>query len=148
MAQTVYIVQQIQWEYTDEWFIHGYDEPLKAFLHRDNAEEHRRALEAEARREIMALDPDDGYWSRNLGATFGSFDALTSLEPRALQERLREMGLPPMPSNELDHPALWDADWWNVAWAAVEEDAGRAEAFWGLFDRLRFFEVIEAELEP
>ena len=42
---TVYIVQKLHWEYNDTFYIHIDDEPLKAFVSRQDAEEYRRTLE-------------------------------------------------------------------------------------------------------
>jgi hypothetical protein len=143
-----WIVQQIQWKYTDEWFVPEGDQPVKAFLSRERAEEERVRLDAEARREVLA-----GEWgiddTSNLGMTFGLLPEMTSLPVDELERRLAALGLPPFPQDAYgngSYPDHYNEKWWQDAWATVGE--ARADELWGLFDKLRFAEIVEVDLPP
>lgn len=140
MTQTVFVVQQVYWEYNDEWFAPEYDTPLKAFTRREQAESYRMAQEREARREICAIPGGNSRWSANLLWTFGDFNNLTSLSEEALQQQVTALGLPEMPD--------WDDDahlWWNTTWATLDEK--QVDQLWAIFDKIRFYEVEEVEVE-
>ncbi len=154
--QTVYVVQQIRWEYSDEWFYRNGDEPIKAFTRRAIAEAHRREQEQTVREELMNISPVDeerdwpNYWSSNILYTFGSLESISSLTEETFRAKVQEIGLPDFPFEQFYVNAgpifnLWNNDWWINAWEALKPD--RTDLLWNLFDRLFFFEVVEMEVE-
>ena len=88
--RTVYIVQEIGWEYNDEYLETRQETPVKAFASREGAEAYRKQCETEKRNRIRAADfakqefEDYGF---NLTNTFGRLENITSLsESRFLKE--------------------------------------------------------------
>jgi len=52
MERTIYIVNALHWQYTDEWYAVQEDTPERAFTSRRDAERYRDRLEAEKQREL------------------------------------------------------------------------------------------------
>jgi len=162
-GQTVWIVQRIDWEYSDEYFYRNGDTPLKAFRKRAAAEAHRLELERAARAEIIEAPPvvqngNDEYrspWYYNLDYTFGNLTDLTSLSLDEFVSRAKAIGLPDFPpimlSTEVSSFAhIWDDEeesdaWWYQAWETLKPD--RTDLLWDILDRLHFFQVVEVEVE-
>jgi hypothetical protein len=152
MPRTVYVIQQTNWRYTDEFFVPDSDSPVKAFTSLAAAESYRQELEAEARREIEAISPlEKSWWTSNLAATFsiGNLERITSLNEAEIRERLKALGLPFFPDatgyDKKRHVKYWDEAWWERAWQRLGSEG--ADGLWNMFDKLRFFEVVEVELE-
>jgi len=142
-AEVVYIVQEFQWEYNDEWFDLEGDTPIRAFVDRDMAEAYQQRREAEARASFAQSGPRRA----NFPSFFGGFPRMSTLSEAAFQGRLQALGLPlppEMPDGDDIAMDLSD-DWWEAVWAAVTPDL--EEAFWGLFDRLRFYEIVAVEVQ-
>ncbi len=142
--RTLYLVQEINWAYDDQWHYEDGAIPRKAFASRDDAEAFRLLRENDSRESIVA-DEDEGYWSCNLEETFGSFGALTTLGDDEIDRRLLTLGLPEYVS-ESDAGPDGNSGWWRNLWAAVDTSEKR-DAVWQLFDKVRFHEVVEVEAE-
>ena len=149
-TQPLYIVQRIEWNYSDEWFYQDGDTPLKAFADRDAAERFRQEKENAARAELLENPAaEDGVWNANIGATFGDWESMSSLTQDEFRQRAREIVLRDFPSQQVNGQRwveTWDSDWWRDAWAALSPD--RTALLWNLLDRLRFFEIVEIDGPP
>lgn len=149
MARMVYIVQQINWNYNDEFNYPEYGTPLKAFLHRTSAEAYRKQLEYEAHRELEAISPEEENWCGNLAMSFGWDEIRSGRSEAEVCDQLATLGLPAFPLGRdyqnAPYTDYWSDDWWENAWKRLGDE--RAEALWHLFDTLHFFEVVEAEIE-
>jgi hypothetical protein len=140
---TAFVVQEIGWNYNDEYFYRGSDgetddRPVRAFRTREGAEAHRRALEAD-REGMEQLNPFE----------FGqSLAAVTSLTSRELARRLTALGLEPpdIEPDEDDGGEEWLGwfEWWQDA--GEQLTAEQNAQVWNLLDRIRFYEVLEVEL--
>lgn len=141
---TVYIVQELHWEYNDEGFDMTCDTPLKAFVSRADAEAFCGAQERLARQAYEAQA--EGRWSR-LVRIFGG--VLTDRTEQEQTQWYRERQLP-------EPPADWDGSEYRIGprpdWeeAFHEALAGKDEAalFWDFANRVRFYEVVAVEVEP
>jgi len=58
---TVYIVQRLDWRWNDEAFVLRYDDPVKAFTSRRDAEALCEKLESQARAEWSGYRKTDDY---------------------------------------------------------------------------------------
>jgi hypothetical protein len=126
--RTVYVVQQLYWEYNDNWHDLKDDEPLRAFTDPELAEVYR--LEREEAARVVQGNP-----LRLAGGSRAS-----SLTEEQLVDRLASLGLDPPPA--LD---FWDDDWWNE----LQQRSVRVfHQVWDLFDRVRFHEVVPTDLGP
>ena len=143
--RTLYLVQEVNWVYDDQWYYEDGAIPRKAFASRADAEAYRLSRESESRESIAAADEEKGYWSQNLEETFGSFDALTTLGEDELDLRLRALGLPEYTLGGNAGPG-GNSGWWRNLWAATGMPEKR-DAVWQLFDKVRFHEVVEVEAE-
>ena len=145
MSDVVYLVCAVNWEWNDEG---GYDcrsdEPLLAFRDRARAEAHRLELEWKQREALAYPNPArfplgyDGY----LDADYLSCS--TSLDEPSLVRRLTERGVPlPEESGRQEGPRYnWlNCQWWERAQAHLPRDDW--PWLWGLFDRVRLFELVE-----
>jgi hypothetical protein len=151
VAEKLYIVQQIHWQYDDQWFVTEYDTALKAFTTYERAEAYRLELEREARRELVAIPVGEGWWSADLGMTFGGWSEMSSLTEEELTQRVADLGLPPLPDeDEIEMMGVAPDDdrdyapdsaplWWKNSWETLGE--ARADELWNLFDKIRFFEI-------
>ena len=136
-TRTVYVVRRLDWEYNDEFYDHyGCATPLKAFLRRGLAEAECRDREAAARRE----EADRGSNPFELG-DFNDLSAHTSLGAAELAARFRDLGLTPPADGECFSYHLWWDD------NAHRLTPAKRRAVWLLCDRVRFFEVVEAEID-
>jgi hypothetical protein len=136
---TVYLVQKLHWEYNDNWFEREGDEPVKAFESRDDALLWAELLEDEARRE---LEKGEGVgFSANPLRVFGGTERATSLTYDALWEKLDEAALLYPPPND----DLYEQAWWRALWPRITPV--QRDWLWSLLDGVRFYEVIETELE-
>jgi hypothetical protein len=141
---TVYIVQELHWEYNDEGFDMTCDIPLKAFLERSDAEAFCCERENAARQTYEAQA--EGRWSR-LVRIFGG--VLTDRTEQEQAQWYRAMQLPEPPSD-------WEESAYRIGprpdWEEAFQKAliGRDEAvlFWDFANRVRFYEVIAVEVEP
>jgi hypothetical protein len=134
----VYVVQQLHWEYNDNWYDIRTDEPIKAFRDRDSAELHRLELEEKVR---------DGGYPSNPCEYAGGLAQASSLTEEQVVARLQEWGVPP-PPRTTDGRA--QADFYDDAWwLGLRERLSRRQFFdvWDLFDKVRFYEVVEINLD-
>jgi hypothetical protein len=153
-----YVVQRLHWEYNDNWFDLENSEAVKAFADRELAELHCAELEAAAR---TAGRTPTGF--------LGSLSRASSRSEAELMRELESMYLPLPPGDDGERD--WGNDtWWKEMLALVSDRSAPAyyrrfafakltdaesarlievgpEHVWALFDRLRFHEVIEVELE-
>lgn len=164
MPKKIYVVQETQWGYTDEWHYADGNNPVKAFLSREMAEQHCRERENAAR--IGLMTSGNYSWGHNLIVTFGAWDKITSLTLPEFKTQIQAFRLPELPlypdlpmyedgSYEDTHSSMeydsvytdfWGHGWWEKAWATLSEE--QVDAFWSLFDRLHFYEVVEVEVNP
>jgi hypothetical protein len=139
----VYIVQRLSWAlggdesgpscYRDDG---DQGTPLCCFRSRKQAEAYCRELEQQARRELSPFQ-------------FGEeLELLTSLKKPALDRGLRQLGLKPPTAKAFR--AEWGGIDWRAWWDAVAADLTDAqrEGIFDLLDRLRFYEVTQAEFDP
>lgn len=156
-TRKAYIVQRLHWEYNDNWYDVRGDDVVRAFEVWEGAELLRMELEDEARRtEIGAHSP----------ASFaGGTARASSLTDDELRERLEAWRLPLPPEGDAFH----DGDWWRSVIALVSDRAAPAfwqrfdaaamtdeererairvgpDDVWDLFDKVRFYEVVEVEV--
>lgn len=158
-VRKAYVVQRLHWEYNDNWFDLENSELVKAFADRQLAELYCAELEAAARTPGRAPAGFLGHLSR-----------ASSRSEAELVRELESMYLP-LPARDERDKLDWANDtWWKDLLALVSD--GSAPAYyrrfagatltdaesarlievgpghvWALFDRLRFHEVIEVELE-
>ena len=133
-TRKVYIVQRLDWEYNDYYFDLKNDEPVKAFTYRDYAEFYRDELEKEANWR---------YW--NPCDFMKGLERATSLSEDELLSRLRELGVPEPPMSEDGLVRDWlDYEWWEDAIERMRQ--WDPALLWKLFDKVRFYEVVEVEL--
>lgn len=88
-------------------------------------------------------------WANNLGYTFGELDNITSMSEDELRDSLNILGLLFFPDGK-DWQGqtcieYWNDSWWENAWKQL--GAERADLLWNLFDKVRFYEVVEAQIE-
>jgi hypothetical protein len=143
--RTVYVVSRLGWRvsiYGDRGYFSRHEDdrgvPVAAFASRDSANALCRVLEEEARREVTPFQFED------------ALECMTSLDQETLCARLADLGLPPPSARQfpLDGEGKyvnWDAWWDHVAGGATDEQRA---GVWALLDRIAFYEVVEAELEP
>jgi hypothetical protein len=137
-ARKAFVVQRLCWQYNDNWHDVGNDEPVKAFIDPDAAELYRLELEGSERARHTA----------NPYRFAGNLAQSSSLTETELVARLTELGIRPPPiTTQTTPPSLdfWDDAWWQN----LERMASpfQIESVWQLFDRVRFFEVVEIELD-
>lgn len=136
--RAAYVVQQLCWQYNDNWNDLGNDEPIKAFLDPELAELHRLELE-EPIREIR----------RNPCGFAGGLNLSSSLTEEQLLTRLTEWGieLPPFLTNWNDETFrhFEDDAWWNRLWDRLPRRL--FHQVWDLFDKVRFYEVVQIDVE-
>jgi hypothetical protein len=135
----VYVVQQLHWEYNDNWHDIQTDEPIKGFRDRDAAELHCMELEEKVR---------DGGYPNNPCDYAGGLARASSLSEEKLLSRLLEWGVPLPPETSEGgsvHRAFHDDTWWE----SIRETLSRRQFFnvWELFDKVRFYEVAEIVLD-
>jgi hypothetical protein len=132
-CQKVYVVQEIHWEYNDEYYDPGLPEPVRAFRDRDRAESYRREQEVKARRAAHCHNPFHFTWAYELSE-------ITSLTGEEVLARVREAAWP-VPDGP---PYAWSV-WYDTMQALLpESDLCR---LYDLFDRVRFYEIVEMDLE-
>jgi hypothetical protein len=132
VPRTLYVVQRLTWQYNDSWHDLGNDEPLRAFRDRARAEAYRWEREQPEREQRGS--------PLRVG---GPLERCTTLTEDELRESLRRFGVvsPVTWQDDLDY---WDSDQWDDLRQRVLSLFHRA---WDLFDRVRFFEVLEVEAE-
>jgi hypothetical protein len=144
-----YVVQQIHWEYNDEYFYRLDGEtdergdedpdgagPLRTFLSRKKAEAWWRQREEQARGDQSPFD---------YGALMGDLEDYSSLSPAEFRDRLRAVGLRP-PSFGEDgrlRDDLWG--WWQREVADMTPK--QRSAVWDALDRVRFYEIVETTID-
>jgi hypothetical protein len=110
--------------------------PVAAFTDRAAAEARARELERAARR---LLSP---FWSGN------AVRVRTSLTEEEFLARLKALGVPPAPVEQAKQGQPPSRNWW--AWWEPHAHDWPDDVFhavWDLFDKLRFHDVVEVELE-
>jgi hypothetical protein len=134
--KTVYVVQRLTWQYNDNWYDLGNDEPLRAFRDRGRAEAYRWELEQAARNEAHS--------PCRVGGPLGR---CTTLSQEELLQQLRRFGVGAptgaVPS-EYDHPIFHNRAWWDDL---RENAATLFHRVWDLFNLVRFFDVLEVETD-
>ena len=147
---TVYVVHKVTWAYNDEWYyrpdrestgtddeVDEYDgvdgdenainPPVKAFRDRAKAEAHARALESKERAR------------QSFPFAFEPAFVEDPADNEVLVEQIRQAGLNPPRRGR--HGYIDFHSWWNRL------SKQQRDIVWDLFDAIRFFEVIETEVE-
>lgn len=143
----VYVVVRIGWRVDVQganftWFVPDWREvdygedrrlvPAAAFADRAAAEAHSRALELEAAR---LFNP---FWQ------IMPFQSLTHLPEPDFRHRLAALVAPvPLDPLTVDPRPGWH-DWWDEHMPTWSDET--LAAVWALFDRVRFYEVLELDL--
>lgn len=129
MAKTItaYVVHQRSWNYNDEYFYAEGTFPLKTFLAREKAEEHRLSLEREGRTF------DNPFEVEGL-----SLEEWTSLSKEELDAGLRKLKL-----NPPDHDDYYG--WWTDEIEGTVT-AKQRHGVYDLLDRVQFYEVVEVKI--
>jgi hypothetical protein len=160
--KTVYVVVKVAWDYTDEYYAR-YDiynpTPIRVFLTHQDASVYRRELEKKARDEwdyelniqwkslehihfpLTFHNHEHKLEDKNMWVSF------CSLSWKEFQERIRPFNLPP-PEPEPEYTGcltntggMWFAKgFWEAVRALPDE---QYHAFYDLFDKLNFYEVVE-----
>jgi hypothetical protein len=145
---TVYVVQQVHWEYNDEDYtrVDEMNAPLRTFLDRARAEAHRREREQQS----PGFDP--------IHYSGWAYEAWTTLPQEEFVARLRAVGLDPTdeevqasthgyhPSGGPDPPEDYCTWLYNtVTFGALSEE--QQEAVREAFDRVRQFDVVPITIE-
>lgn len=137
-SRKAYVVQRLTWQYNDNWHDLENDEPIKAFRDPELAELHRQELE----------EPERENWRNPLRAA-GPMENATSLSEEQLTARLVELGIEPPPLETVDGSTYRDYfgndEWWNRLWYTWRRQF--VHQVWDLFDRVRFYEVVEIDLD-
>jgi hypothetical protein len=128
---TVYIVQELQWEYNDDWFLLSSEHAKVAYVSRTMAETAARQIEAEKRSELRGC---------NLASRF-DWSLLCLQGPDVLLEKLISAGVSKPPTDEFI-AATYSDHWWSIIWDRVPE-----ETLWEWCDAIRFTDVVEVEIE-
>jgi hypothetical protein len=132
-SRKVYVVQEIHWEYNDEYYDPGLPEPVRAFRDRDRAESYRREQEVKARRASHCSNPFHYTWSYEL-------PEISSLTEEEVLARVRQADwLVP------DGPPYDWSSWYDLMQANLPES--ELCRLYDLFDRVRFYEIVEMDLE-
>lgn len=132
----VYVVQRLNWQYNDNWHDLVDDEPVKAFLSRDDADAYRTLLEQQ-----HGLD-------RNPCDFAGGLRRASDLSEDEVIVRLHELGLPLPPLHPWTDDSRYDwgdGQWWSRA-TTLAGDA-RGEQLWAIFNRCRMYEVVQADMD-
>jgi hypothetical protein len=144
-----YVVQQVHWEYNDEYFYRldeetgelgdadaGGPAPLRTFLSRTKAEAWWRKREEEARGDQSPFD---------YGALGGRLEDYSTLSPAEFGDRLRDAGVSPPSFGENGRlrDALWE--WWDHN--VIDMTPSQRSAVWDALDRVRFYEIVETTID-
>jgi hypothetical protein len=137
-AKKVYVVQEMNWEYNDEYHSPvGEGQPVMAFRDRNRAEAYRHELEQAPRVQDCL-----SYLFIYAGAY--QFEdplaRLTSLSEAALLERIGAATLP-VPKE----PSCTWQQWYELNWGGLEP--AERHRLYDLFDRARFYQIVEMDLE-
>jgi hypothetical protein len=135
---SVFLVHQIEWMYDDEWYYRADEEEsdeekreinpsVKAFLSREKAEAYAKQLDRNERKK----------WEPHyLMGDMDSWDRISSLSEEEVLQRIEELGLEP-PNDVYEIPEWWDP----------KMPKELSHQVWDLFDRLRFYEVLESKVD-
>lgn len=119
-----YVVLKLEWLYNDNWVEMDNEIPLKAFLSCDEAEYHCLELTLKAQEGIARPSWYGGIEAAAYNLTLPEFC-----------ERVRAAGLP-------EYPPDGDDSDWEESLTPVQR-----EWLWEQLDRVRFYEVVEVEVE-
>jgi hypothetical protein len=130
-TRKAYIIQESGWDYNDEYYYRGGsadDQVIAAFTDRSKAEVYRREREERARRGKNPFEYVT-YWP-------------SSRTEEEVVRLVEEMGLP---APEFAHGCYQWLGWWPDQY---ERMSGEQRArVWEAMDLVRFFEVIEIDVE-
>jgi hypothetical protein len=144
-----YLVQQINWDYNDEYYFRWDGEagelgdgepdalsPLQTFLRRTKAETYWRKLEERARGKQNPFD---------YGALGGDLDDYSNLSPAEFRDRLRAVRLTPPSFGENGRLRDSLSEWWERE--APDMTPEQRSAVWDVLDRVRFYEIVQTTLD-
>jgi hypothetical protein len=121
---------------------------VKAFTDPVAAEHYRQALEHGTTAPPASANPFLGF-RREFGVEEQHWNGLadvTSLPPEVLADWVSDLGLtPPQTSGDGPETGRAWADWWDAH--APHMTAAHRAGCWRVLDRLRFFEIVETELD-
>jgi len=148
MPRTVYLVQQVHWEYNDTWYDPIDVVPQKVFVSEEAALQSQRILETQARRAVEKGEMlPYGRYSDNPVSSVFCYADMTSLPYETLIERLVHLRIIQNCDEYEDNISY---DWqdfespWKRIWDSLSDE--KRDAYWSLFDRLRFYEVVAVEV--
>jgi hypothetical protein len=130
---TVYVVQKLDWEFSDEYFFTVGGLELRAFRDPDRAEAYRRELERAARRGEVEDDLGNPFSAHGLG-----LEAQSSLEADRFRDALRSHGIDPPDDHDF-------YSWWVDEGKRLAPD--QRQVVWDLCDQVQLYEVVEQEVE-
>ena len=126
----VYVIVPRNYEYDDNYYnLEGYEGPCGGFLSLAEAEKERQKLEAESFAQIRR------FWEYSQEGLEG----LTSRSQEELVRELAALGFDP----ETDFARL---DFGPAGPFVADPPANLMEKLTGLFDRLRFYEIVEIQV--
>jgi hypothetical protein len=143
-----YVVQQVHWEYNDEYYFRLEGETgelgdedsdqtaLRTFLSRKKAEAWWRQREEQARGDRNPFD---------FGALGGDLDDYSNLSPAEFRDRLRAAGLSPPSFGENGRLRDDLAGWWQRE--VIDMTPEQRSAVWDALDRVRFYEIVETTID-
>lgn len=177
MARLAYIVQEVCWEYNDEWHTPKGSEPYKVYLSRERAEAARQSLELEARASLLRGGLFTSAETGNFTASpnpldfLEDFTALTDKTEEVFEAQARSLGLPALPRRRITIPSVRPEKrlfsclfrstnpvlpervlidlYENEWWESAWAILGpeRAGELWELLEKVRFYMVAEVELD-
>jgi hypothetical protein len=151
---TVYTVQTVWWDYTDEYYYrvdgkyHDSDDeslafegsrpvPVKSFLSREKAEAHRDELERKERG-----DQNPFMWG-GLGESLADY---TTLKAETFLDRVRALGVKPPRYDKRGRGKMFEVGgWWEDVSERMTDE--QRHAVWDLLDKVRFFTVVPMQVE-
>jgi hypothetical protein len=152
--KTAYVVMKVEWEYTDEYNDQYDPVPIQTFLSYQDASTYCRELEEKARYEkSYGLDVEqrclnDMRYRDNKLEKEDMWVSFCSLSWQEFQERIRSfnlLSLEHINPNKIEYLTNTDGMWFAKGfWEAVRElPEEQYHAFYDLFDKLNFYEVVE-----
>jgi hypothetical protein len=129
---TAYVVQRLCWEYGDDFYYRRPDDdaPMRTFLDRKKAEEHRRELEWQHVKKEK-INP--------FGYIDSPLEERSSLPMPQLLHRLRDAGIEIDREGDDQHYSFWEQ------YDKLPDENKRR--VWRVIDRLRFFELIQMQID-
>jgi hypothetical protein len=158
MSKTAYVVMKVEWEYTDEYNDQYDPAPIQTFLSYQDASIYCRELEKKARDEkSYGLDVEqqclnDMCYRDKKREKEDMWVSFCSLSWQELQERILPFNLPspkPVEPDDIEYLTNTEGMWFATGFWKAVRDLPREQyhAFYDLFDKLNFYEIVEISLD-